>query len=653
MLRVRGAGVGANTIRKRGRPSRWHAAADGQWFHERHPKLLVKPPAGQKPATRQTWLSNQLKRMEAASTRARRRWRMLRAVVRLTSLRTRKDAAGAATDAWPPPADPPPAPPRKPRTDAVADMCQAMTLLTAGRLCVAGSYALHRLLTDGACTALLSVTDAAQPSWVPGDIDVFFALKEASNCDVTRNRLKSAAATCQMALDGSTSVAYRKGNKGVGDYAARYMYGAGPPTASETAGDALALYVRSQLALWHCDEPLTPSHQSPYRVCWTARTMPSTGTPAINLVQIEPCTSFERYASKFYDADHRAGLDAYEGCPRFAQCVMRGFDIVNCRVAYLADGDGSMGLILADEARDALAASELRLSCCAFRGSGAGAVLHQVERIIKYVERGFVLRRRRRMSSLVWMHWLRETFKAFKGTPMPHDAIRLMQRLEALDATLHAQVMEAVWTDGGAVELAADEGAEWRPSREFHSVTLAVRKAVKAVRAAGGEVRTRVAGFEGWRILCRSRARPRRRPSADLYVFPPDVCSGWTSAQLRPTPKAIRSESDLRDRLLARGANHRQTPSSAVSYATSASDDSDDEDATISSLRTAARPVGEPPAAECRSHETGSAEIRQVVLAQRVPTGEVTSLLASTREACLASARAAHIAVSMHGRLAA
>ena len=84
---------------------------------------------------------------------------------------------------------------------ALSAMCRAMTELTNGRLCIAGSYALHRYL----CVHLHRA-----PAWTPGDIDVFYCpssheleVDGGLEKDELRRRLADLARCCQAEMCGT------------------------------------------------------------------------------------------------------------------------------------------------------------------------------------------------------------------------------------------------------------------------------------------------------------------------------------------------------------------------------------------------------------------------------------------------------------------
>ena len=77
---------------------------------------------------------------------------------------------------------------------ALSAMCRDMTVLAHGKLCVAGSYALHRQLCEQG--------HFERAQWQPTDIDVFYSCGSGLDGDELRRRLSVMARSCQLQMLG-------------------------------------------------------------------------------------------------------------------------------------------------------------------------------------------------------------------------------------------------------------------------------------------------------------------------------------------------------------------------------------------------------------------------------------------------------------------
>ena len=77
---------------------------------------------------------------------------------------------------------------------ALSAMCRDMTVLAHGKLCLAGSYALHRHLCEQG--------DFERAQWQPTDIDIFYSSGSGLDGDELRRRLSVMARSCQLQMLG-------------------------------------------------------------------------------------------------------------------------------------------------------------------------------------------------------------------------------------------------------------------------------------------------------------------------------------------------------------------------------------------------------------------------------------------------------------------
>ena len=77
---------------------------------------------------------------------------------------------------------------------ALSAMCRDMTVLAHGKLCLAGSYALHRQLREQG--------DFERAQWKPTDIDIFYSSGSGLDGDELRRRLSVMARSCQQQMLG-------------------------------------------------------------------------------------------------------------------------------------------------------------------------------------------------------------------------------------------------------------------------------------------------------------------------------------------------------------------------------------------------------------------------------------------------------------------
>ena len=77
---------------------------------------------------------------------------------------------------------------------ALSAMCRDMTVLAHGKLCLAGSYALHRQLCEQG--------DFERAQWKPTDIDIFYSSGSGLDGDELRRRLRVMARRCQLQMLG-------------------------------------------------------------------------------------------------------------------------------------------------------------------------------------------------------------------------------------------------------------------------------------------------------------------------------------------------------------------------------------------------------------------------------------------------------------------
>ena len=77
---------------------------------------------------------------------------------------------------------------------ALSAMCRDMTVLAHGKLCLAGSYALHRQLCEQG--------HFERAQWQPTDIDIFYSSGSGLDGDELRRRLRVMARRCQLQMLG-------------------------------------------------------------------------------------------------------------------------------------------------------------------------------------------------------------------------------------------------------------------------------------------------------------------------------------------------------------------------------------------------------------------------------------------------------------------
>ena len=124
----------------------------------------------------------------------------------------------------------------------VVEMLRGVTDLLGGRACIAGSFALHRYLRH----------EKRSPTWMPGDIDVFYAVPDGSDALKLRRHVVAMAQSCLARLSGSaddaSSIALVSTQPGA--------YPDGNDKTSDDEGDVhIADYIRSSLLSMCTREP--------------------------------------------------------------------------------------------------------------------------------------------------------------------------------------------------------------------------------------------------------------------------------------------------------------------------------------------------------------------------------------------------------------
>ena len=294
---------------------------------------------------------------------------------------------------------------------ALSTMCRDMTVLAHGKLCLAGSYALHRHLRE----------QGQAGKWEPTDIDIFYCSSASDlDGDELRHRLSLLASRCLLQMLGVAG-------EDLGDvHECQSSYDTVPVREhvrrrlkyDEKDEARVAAFAREQLMSLCSSEParsrqcarpaLAPDPWAPlgwcsaamliapprihlgrYRVRSSIKLMHNATCdrwpPVFNLVDVEP------YTSALDGIMENALLHGRSTSAAFADFIIREFDIVPCQVAYFSGDDARLVALMSDAARDAVRDGELRLTGCAFQVGGVRGTEQQLGRIIKYVQRGFRL----------------------------------------------------------------------------------------------------------------------------------------------------------------------------------------------------------------------------------------------------------------------
>ena len=434
---------------------------------------------------------------------------------------------------------------------ALSAMCRGMTELTHGRLCIVGSYALHRHI----CAHLRQA-----PSWTPNDIDIFYcpngggrgAVGDGLDRDDLRRRLVSMARCCQMEMCGA-------GEVGGFHYHTTTSYSANVKRDRDDDGEdaaCVAAFAREQLvSLCSSERPRARE----YRICWTTKVFDSDARggwpPVFNLVEVEPAGQFAQFAT--------VGTG-----DRFAIGVLAGFDLVPCQVAYISGKDARLTEVANDATRAAIRGGELRLAGGAFERTDVYATLCQLDRMRKYVARGFrlppgsvaaapmALREGTPSSALNHallellggrLHWEPST-PPRAATPARRPQCPLLLKFSRTDGSdWRVAVPRSSAVAPPLATAPMDGAAVAAPARRLCSQpeALAVWTFVNSVKndvyRTKRDLRACVRQYSGWRVLGQLRRSGKGIDRFDLYVLPPDVLPDLPLRSLRPTNRAVRS----------------------------------------------------------------------------------------------------------------
>ena len=467
-----------------------------------------------------------------------------------------------------------------------------MTVLAHGKLCLAGSYALHRHLRE----------QGQAGKWAPTDIDIFYCSSGSGlDRDELRRRLSLMARRCQLQMMGvadaqdvvdesQSMCAYDdfskrpfapclddKNEADVAAFAREALMSLCSTEPARRRQCARSRCARTRARHWR-DALRSRAHPSSsrrlgrYRVRSSIKLVhPATlddWPPMFNLVDVEPSTLAHGPIALLLGRSTPAAL--------FADFIIREFDIAPCQVAYYCSGDGSRLLpVVSDAARDAIRNDELRLTGCAFQRDDVMGTSSQLGRICKYVDRGFRLPPRpltaaprdlldapgsTNLRALVW-RLLKETFLGCEPVTPPRTAAPAHRPSFPL-------LLKFTKTDAGAWRVAAPrssvakQSASAKQSRDCklpkHAEALSVWAFVKKLKAevyrTKADTRACVPQYNGWRVLGQLRRSGKGIDRFDLYLWPPDVLPSLPLRALRPTNRAVRSFRALHALLLQRFA---------------------------------------------------------------------------------------------------
>ena len=474
---------------------------------------------------------------------------------------------------------------------ALSAMCRDMTALANGKLCLAGSYALHRHLCEQG--------HFERAQWQPNDIDIFYCSSGSGlDGDELRSRLSVMARSCQLQMLG-VAAGDADERESLYDAFSKRPYA---PCLDDVDEACVAAFAREQLMSLCSLEPVR-SRQCARSHCvrtrghhWGRRTHPSflrrlgryrirssiklidpaardRWPPVFNLVEVEPSTLAHGSIAKLLGRCTPAA---------FADFIIRDFDMAQLQVAYYYDGSRLLHIV-SDATRDAIRDGELRLSGCAFQVDDMRGTISQLGRICKYVHRGFRLPSGPLAAApralleepsstylrvLVWrllksrLHWEPIT-PPRSATPARRPQFPLLLNFAMTDSGQWRVVpprssAAAPQLAAAARDCAAPMAGLSRKLRN-HAEALAVWTFVKKMKAevyrTKLDMRACVPQYNGWRVLGQLRRSGKGIDRFDLYLWPPDVLTSLPLRALRPTNRAVRSFRGLHALLMERFAS--------------------------------------------------------------------------------------------------
>jgi hypothetical protein len=461
---------------------------------------------------------------------------------------------------------------------ALSAMCRDMTALANGKLCLAGSYALHRHLCEQG--------HFERAQWQPNDIDIFYCSSGSGlDGDELRSRLSVMARSCQLQMLG-VAAGDADERESLYDAFSKRPYA---PCLDDVDEACVAAFAREQLMSLCSLEPVR-SRQCARSHCvrtrghhWGRRTHPSflrrlgryrirssiklidpaardRWPPVFNLVEVEPSTLAHGSIAKLLGRCTPAA---------FADFIIRNFDMAQLQVAYYYDGSRLLHIV-SDATRDAIRDGELRLSGCAFQVDDVRGTISQLGRICKYVHRGFRLPSGPLAAApralldepsstylrvLVWrllksrLHWEPIT-PPRSATPARRPQFPLLLNFAMTDSGQWRVVPPR--SSAAAPQLAAS--GKLRNHAEALAVWTFVKKMKAEVYRTKLDMRACVPQYNGWRVLGQLRRSGKGIDRFDLYILAPDVLPSLPLRSLRPTNRAVRSFRGLHALLMQRFA---------------------------------------------------------------------------------------------------
>ena len=489
---------------------------------------------------------------------------------------------------------------------ALSAMCRDMTVLAHGKLCLAGSYALHRQLCEQG--------DFERARWKPTDIDVFYCSSGSGlDGDGLRRRMSYLAQKCQLQMLAAAGISVADAPGDV-EECPSIMYDAFSkrpyaPCLDDQDEARVAAFAREELMSICSPEParsrrcatrsdrtrgrpwgdvlrrrahppsLCREHLGRYRIRSSVKLVhPATGDrwpPVFNLVEVEPTTNEHEIIMQ------NALLLGRSTSAAFADFIIRDFDMAVCQVAYYSGDDSRLLPVVSDAASKAIRDGELRLSGCAFQAADVRGTGRQLGRILKYVDRGFRLPSgplaaapralldepsSTHLRVLVWrllkgrLHW--EPVTPPRGATPARRPHLLMLKFAITDggqwhvvpprSSAVAQQLAAAARDCAAPMVGLSR--KLRNHAEALAVWTYAKKIKAEVYRTKLDMRSCVPQYNGWRVLGQLLRSGKGIDRFDLYILPPDMLPSLPLRALRPTNRAVRSFRGLHALLMQRFA---------------------------------------------------------------------------------------------------